>query len=62
MPIDNELYRYEPITERPALAFPGGKKLAFYVGLNIEHFYVDMPFMRPNVPDPMSHGQRDYGT
>ncbi|HVB04801.1 MAG TPA: polysaccharide deacetylase family protein [Acidimicrobiales bacterium] len=60
--MDNELYSYQPITERTPLSFPDGKKLAFYVGLNVEHFYVDKPFMRPSVPDPMSHGQRDYGT
>ena len=60
--MDNELYAYQPITERPQLTFPDGKKLAFYVGLNIEHFYVDKPSMKPNAPDPMSHGQRDYGT
>jgi allantoinase len=60
--MDNELYPYQPIIERPTLRFPNGKQLAFYIGLNIEHFRIDMPFMRPYVPDPMSHGQRDYGT
>ena len=60
--MENELYNYSPITERPKLAFPNGKKLAFYVGLNIEHFYVDRSSRTQFAPDPMTHGQRDYGT
>ena len=31
--MNNELYDYSPITERPPLAMPEGKKLAFYIGL-----------------------------
>jgi peptidoglycan/xylan/chitin deacetylase (PgdA/CDA1 family) len=63
--VNNELYDYSPITERPALPMPDGKKLAFYVGLNIEHFLVD--HVAPggitggSAPDPMAYGVRDYG-
>ena len=36
--MENELYGYSPITERPPTPLPKGKRLAFYVGVNIEHF------------------------
>lgn len=58
----HDLYDYSPRTEREPIAWPDGKKLAFYVGLNIEHFHVELP--QPGAfgtPDPMSHGLRDYG-
>jgi len=31
-------YAYSPIVERKDYSWPGGKRLAFYVALNIEHF------------------------
>jgi hypothetical protein len=31
-------YVYSPIVERKDYSWPGGKRLAFYVALNIEHF------------------------
>ncbi|ARP94006.1 polysaccharide deacetylase family protein [Bordetella genomosp. 13] len=31
-------YAYSPITERPTYSWPDGKRLAFFIGLNIEHF------------------------
>ncbi|MET0283434.1 MAG: polysaccharide deacetylase family protein [Polyangiales bacterium] len=66
--MDNTLYRYAPIVERPPLQWPNGARLAFYVGLNIEHFEVDKPSssLVPDtnmlVPDALNHGWRDYGT
>ena len=60
--MDNELYSYSPIVERPPLTFPNGRRLAFYIGLNVEHFHVDVPSRSAFPPDPMGHGQRDYGT
>lgn len=62
--MDNELYDHSPITGRPPLSFPDGKKLAFYLGLNIERFRVDMGFASSfgPPPDPMAYGWRDYGT
>lgn len=61
--MDQQLYSYSPIVSRPPLSFPGGARLAFYIGLNIEHFRPDVPIDRAGgpVPDPMSHGWRDYG-
>jgi len=60
--MDNQLYTYQPITERAPLSFPGRKKLAFYVGLNIEHFHIDKTSSGGPAPDPMGHSKRDYGT
>jgi hypothetical protein len=40
---DNALFDYGPITERPPIRWPGGARVAFYVGLNVEHFLVDRP-------------------
>jgi hypothetical protein len=31
-------YDYSCIEERPDYSWPGGKRLAFYIALNIEHF------------------------
>jgi allantoinase len=31
-------YAYSPIVERKDYNWPGGKRLAFYIALNIEHF------------------------
>jgi peptidoglycan/xylan/chitin deacetylase (PgdA/CDA1 family) len=66
-PMDQSLYSYSPITERPPLRWPDGKLVAFYVGLNIEHFRIDLPATSQTpvtvglVPDPINHGWRDYG-
>lgn len=64
---DIELYDYRPITEREPLSWPGGNRVAFYVGLNIEHFYVDLPGTATYkgttalTPDSLNYGWRDYG-
>ncbi|KAB8165914.1 polysaccharide deacetylase family protein [Streptomyces sp. 3MP-14] len=61
------LYDYRPIVERPPLRWPGGARVAFYVGLNVEHYRVDRPATSifpdtaPLVPDPLNYGWRDYG-
>jgi peptidoglycan/xylan/chitin deacetylase (PgdA/CDA1 family) len=63
----NSLFGYSPINERPALAWPGGARVAAYIGLNIEHFLVDRPSTSiwPGtadlVPDALNYGWRDYG-
>src|ERR1051326_7866178 len=67
MSIDLDLYDYRPIVDRPPLSWPDGKRVAFYVGLNIEHFYVDLPGTATYsgttalTPDSLNHGWRDYG-
>ncbi|THG33306.1 polysaccharide deacetylase family protein [Naasia lichenicola] len=66
--MENDLYSYSPITEREPIVWPEGKKIAFYLGLNIEHFHVGVPATSSSPltagfsPDPMNHGWRDYGT
>ncbi|MGY4920070.1 polysaccharide deacetylase family protein [Streptomyces sp. 900116325] len=56
-------YSNSTIASRPPLSFPNGARLAFYVGLNIEHFRPDLPLLQSGgpVPDALSHGWRDYG-
>ncbi|MGW1347479.1 polysaccharide deacetylase family protein [Kribbella sp. NPDC002412] len=59
------LFDYSPITERPSLTWPDGKRVAVYVGLNVEHFVPDLPstsiWPLELTPDPLNHGWRDYG-
>jgi allantoinase len=60
----NELYEFSPITEREPIVWPDGKRLAFYIGLNVEHFDIDkigFGALTVAAPDPMNHGVRDYG-
>ena len=64
--MDNQLYEYSPIVSRPALKWPKNARVAFYVGLNIEHYEVDKPstsiFAGTSMlaPDPLNYGWRDY--
>ena len=64
--MDNKLYEYSPITARPKLTWPDGARVAFYVGVNIEHFEVDKPSTSifggtaMLAPDPLNYGWRDY--
>jgi allantoinase len=65
--LDNQLYAYSPIIERPPLALPNGARVAFWVGVNIEHYEVDKPSTSifggtaALQPDPLNYGWRDYG-
>jgi peptidoglycan/xylan/chitin deacetylase (PgdA/CDA1 family) len=65
--IELELYDYSPIVDRPPLEWPNGKRVAFYVGLNIEHFQlgkraISISAGSADLPlDPLNHGWRDYG-
>ncbi|WP_143591718.1 polysaccharide deacetylase family protein [Thermoactinospora rubra] len=65
--LENRLFDYSPITERPPISWPGGARVAVYVGLNVEHFLIDRPSTSiwPGtadlVPDPLNYGWRDYG-
>jgi allantoinase len=59
-------YPYSAITKRPSYAWPEGKKLALYIGLNIEHFafgtglgHAVSAELPP--PDPRTFAWRDYG-
>lgn len=65
--MDNQLYGYSPINRRPKLELPNGKRLAFWIGLNVEHYEVDkastslFPATGALTPDPLNYGWRDYG-
>jgi peptidoglycan/xylan/chitin deacetylase (PgdA/CDA1 family) len=65
--VDQSLYPYWPIVDRPPLRWPGGARVAFYLGVNIEHYALDRPSTSISpatvglVPDPMNYGWRDYG-
>ncbi|HEY9761872.1 MAG TPA: polysaccharide deacetylase family protein [Trichocoleus sp.] len=59
-------YPYSAITERPNYSWPGGKRLAVYVALNLEHFAFGEGLgaaLVPNVPQPdvLNYAWRDYG-
>jgi peptidoglycan/xylan/chitin deacetylase (PgdA/CDA1 family) len=60
-------YPFSPIGERPDYDWPGGRRLAFYIGLNIEHFAFmagigNDPFTRISGPQTQRNfAWRDYG-
>jgi allantoinase len=59
-------YDYIPIFERPDFSWPDGKRLAFYIALNVEHFSFGdglghTPTALSPAPDPRNFGWRDYG-
>lgn len=61
-------YRYWPAVNRPLLEWPEGRGLAFYLGINVEHFVMGKPSTAISpvhatlAVDPLNHGWRDYGT
>jgi peptidoglycan/xylan/chitin deacetylase (PgdA/CDA1 family) len=60
-------FEYSPIVDRPPISWPGGARVAAYIGLNVEHFLPGRPSTSiwPGtaelVPDALNHGWRDYG-
>jgi allantoinase len=62
-------YAFKPLFDRTPVAFPGGKRLAIIIYVNIEH----VPFGSTSLahaiypgtlqfsPDTLNHGWRDYG-
>jgi peptidoglycan/xylan/chitin deacetylase (PgdA/CDA1 family) len=65
--MDVPFYDYSPITARPRLTLPHDKRLAVWIGLNVEHYVFGQPalslapFTAELVPDPLNYGWRDYG-
>jgi allantoinase len=64
--VDHDRYDYSPIFERPDFDWPGGKRLAFYLALNVEHFSFGggmghTPTTLGPPPDPRNYAWRDYG-
>lgn len=60
-------YQYSAIESRPTYDWPEGKRLAFYIGLNVEHFAFmagigNDPFTRTSGPQTQRNfAWRDYG-
>jgi peptidoglycan/xylan/chitin deacetylase (PgdA/CDA1 family) len=59
-------YDYCPIVGRPGYSWPGGARLAVYVGLNLEHFAFGEGLgaeLAPGGPQPdvLNYAWRDYG-
>ncbi len=59
-------YAYQPITMRTDFSWPGGRRLAVFVALNLEHYAFGegiaedlVPHMPP--PDVLNNSWRDYG-
>jgi peptidoglycan/xylan/chitin deacetylase (PgdA/CDA1 family) len=65
--MDSDLFEYSPIVERAPIQWPGDGRIAFYVGLNVEHYQVGRPATSifdgtaSLVPDPLNYGWRDCG-
>jgi allantoinase len=59
-------YHYSSITHRPHFTWPSGKRLAVYIGLNLEHFAFGEGLgaeLAPGGPHPdvLNYAWRDYG-
>jgi len=59
-------YSYQPITERTDFHWPGHKRLAVFVALNLEHYAFGEGLVEdlvPNMPPPdvLNNSWRDYG-
>ncbi|KZD12038.1 polysaccharide deacetylase family protein [Oceanibaculum pacificum] len=59
-------YAYSPIIGRPDYSWPGGKRLAVYIALNLEHFAFGEGLgaeLAPGGPQPdvLNFAWRDYG-
>jgi allantoinase len=67
MPLTHhDRYDYAPITRRPIYDWPNGRRLAVYIGLNLEHFAFGEGLgaeLAPGGPQPdvLNYAWRDYG-
>jgi len=65
-PAGHGRFAYRGIHDRPASAWPGGAKLAFYIGFNLEHFAFGAglgAMLGPASPQPdvLNFSWREYG-
>jgi allantoinase len=65
-PLHHDRYGYTPITRRPVYDWPNGRRLAVYIGLNLEHFGFGEGLgaeLAPGGPQPdvLNYAWRDYG-
>lgn len=69
MPSIQDFVRYAPVTSRPRVQWPHGKRLAFWIVPNVEFYEYTPPPARgretwdrvPAHPDVREYGFRDYG-
>ncbi|MEP2920685.1 MAG: polysaccharide deacetylase family protein [Sulfitobacter sp.] len=66
MPTEHGRYGYSPITRRADYSWPQGRRLAVYIGLNLEHFAFGEGLgaeLAPGGPQPdvLNYAWRDYG-
>jgi allantoinase len=61
----HDRYRYRPINQRPDYVWPEGKRLAVYIGFNLEHFAfgagLGAKLAPSGEPDVLNYAWRDYG-
>jgi allantoinase len=66
-PVPPARWNYSPITRRPAIAWPNGAQVAFWIGYNLEYFEPGKPSTSISSattnldPDPLNAGWREYG-
>lgn len=63
---DHGRYRYLPVTRRPGFSWPGGRRLAIYLAVNVEHFSFGDGLgaeLAPGGPPPdiLNYAWRDWG-
>ena len=63
---DHGRFPYRPITRRPDYRWPGGERMAVYIGFNIEHFAFGEGLgagigPASPAPDVLNHSWREYG-
>jgi allantoinase len=67
-PVENPLYEYSAIVDRPYRALPNNARVAVWVGVNVEYYSFGQPAlslasgMPFSVPDSLNYGWRDYGS
>ena len=62
----HDRFTYSPITERPDFTWPGGRRLAIHLSLNLEHFAYNEGLglsYSPGIPHPNTYNWawREYG-
>lgn len=61
----HDRFAYRPITQRPAFTWPQDKRLAVYLGINLEHFEFGTGLgarLAPSTePDVLNYAWREYG-
>lgn len=65
--MDNPLFEYSAIVDRPRRSLPRNARMAVWLGVNIEHYAFGAPALslvppqHGAAPDSLNYGWRDYG-